>query len=70
MLKVDDSDIKVRFLRPTQNKDVWNWPDKDDVAWHTVSDVLGKLGQPTMTKGRGLSMQFNHENLKTCRDKI
>ncbi|XP_045195926.1 uncharacterized protein LOC123551226 [Mercenaria mercenaria] len=63
VLDVDENDVKLKFMKQTRSADVFEWPNKEDIAWQPHSDVWCKFDQPELLPGRGLRMKFDMKGL-------
>ena len=51
--------LRVKFLKKTTNSTVWTWPERDEIATHSLADVIGSpLSTPKILPDRGLKYQF------------
>lgn len=70
MLAADGCDIKLKFMMKKTNDSEYVWPDKDDIHWQPISDIVMKLSSPVLAPGRGLRMIFSKKEIDTCLSNI
>lgn len=70
VVDIGGDDVKLRFMKATSDPNVYTWPDKTDVSCQPIEDVVMKLSQPTLTKGRGIKLRFNSNELNVCQQKM
>ena len=70
VVDIGGDDVKLCFMKATSDPNVYTWPDKTDVSCQPIEDVVMKLSQPTLTKGRGIKLRFNSNELNVCQQKM
>jgi len=66
ILKIEDDEVEVKRMKRRGNEENrFIWPDKDDISWYAVEDVVCSVAPPAPVNSRAFGLnQHDIEKLE------